>query len=289
MACSGGGSTGSTAGTDPTPVSCSGSCATATSVLTTGDVEQVIAQGVFEAQARRVSATIAVVDRVGNVLAVYRFGGTSSARSTRGDPDQMPSAGRTYVGGLEGILLPIDAAAAIAKAVTGAYLSSEGNAFSSRVASQIVQANFNPGEKDQPRGRCSACSFHSSLARTSSPHSTALHRTPARSGRRSACRRTQADFPCTRMALSWAGWACLLTVCTRWTPTSPTSTAASTKPSHTQPRSGSPRRSIVAATGSPLMARPCASATSTSVAWRQRTAGFPGSSSLTSRTARWSR
>jgi uncharacterized protein GlcG (DUF336 family) len=151
MACSGGGSTGSTAGTDPTPVNCSGSCATATSVLTTTDVELVIAQGVFEAQTRGVNATIAVVDRVGNVLAVYRFGGTSS-------PDVLvatqpnASGGSDIVGGLEGIVLPIDAAAAIAKAVTGAYLSSEGNAFSSRVASQIVQANFNPGEKDQPSG-----------------------------------------------------------------------------------------------------------------------------------------
>ena len=62
------------------------------------------------------------------------------------------AGGSDIVGGLEGIVLPIDAAAAIAKAVTGAYLSSEGNAFSSRTASQIVQQNFNPGEKDQPSG-----------------------------------------------------------------------------------------------------------------------------------------
>ena len=63
-------------------------------------------------------------------------------------------------GGLEGIRLPvapvptvnIDHAAAIAKAVTGAYLSSEGNAFSSRTASQIVQEHFNPREQFQPAG-----------------------------------------------------------------------------------------------------------------------------------------
>ena len=55
------------------------------------------------------------------------------------------------VGGLEGLKFPVDAApvviddqAAIAKAVTGAYLSSEGNAFSTRTASQIVQEHFNP-------------------------------------------------------------------------------------------------------------------------------------------------
>ncbi len=75
-------------------------------------------------------------------------------------------------GGLEGIRLPvapvptvnIDHAAAIAKAVTGAYLSSEGNAFSSRTASQIVQEHFNPREEFQPAGRCSACSSVSSHA-----------------------------------------------------------------------------------------------------------------------------
>jgi uncharacterized protein GlcG (DUF336 family) len=62
-------------------------------------------------------------------------------------------------GGLEGIRLPvtpapvnIDHAAAIAKAITGAYLSSEGNAFSSRTASQIVQEHFNPREQFQPSG-----------------------------------------------------------------------------------------------------------------------------------------
>jgi len=42
--------------------------------------------------------------------------------------------------------------AAIAKAVTGAYLSSEGNAFSTRTASQIVQSHFNPGEALAPGG-----------------------------------------------------------------------------------------------------------------------------------------
>ncbi|HYY16335.1 MAG TPA: hypothetical protein VE965_06795, partial [Gammaproteobacteria bacterium] len=42
--------------------------------------------------------------------------------------------------------------AAIAKAITAAYLSSEGNAFSTRTANQIVQEFFNPGEIDQPGG-----------------------------------------------------------------------------------------------------------------------------------------
>ena len=61
--------------------------------------------------------------------------------------------------GLEGIKLPdpglpvnIDDEAAIAKAITGAYLSSEGNAFSSRTASQIVQDHFNVAESHTASG-----------------------------------------------------------------------------------------------------------------------------------------
>ena len=38
------------------------------------DVQDVIARGVAEAQARGVQATIAVTDRVGNVLGVFRMG-----------------------------------------------------------------------------------------------------------------------------------------------------------------------------------------------------------------------
>jgi len=130
-------------------------------------VQQVIAQGVAEAQARGTNATIAVVDRVGNVLAVYRMGDqtTRSVTVTTSPDGSVPIAG-----GLEGIRLPvqaapvnIDQAAAIAKAVTGAYLSSEGNAFSTRVASQIVQEHFNPGELLQPAGPLFGVQF-SSLA-----------------------------------------------------------------------------------------------------------------------------
>ena len=153
-ACSGGDPVATTTGTDQTG-GCSGACGGSTTSLTTGDVQQVIAQGVAEAQARGVNATIAVVDRVGNVLAVYRMG-TAATRSVT--ITTTPGAA-TVSGGLEGIRLPtaiapvnIDHAAAIAKAITGAYLSSEGNAFSSRTASQIVQEHFNPREQFQPSG-----------------------------------------------------------------------------------------------------------------------------------------
>jgi hypothetical protein len=70
----GGGSGGSTIGTDTTPGNCAGDCATADSHLSVADVQSIIARGVAEAGALGVDATLAVVDRVGNVLAVYRTG-----------------------------------------------------------------------------------------------------------------------------------------------------------------------------------------------------------------------
>src|ERR1700755_3476861 len=68
------GKTASTAGTDPAAGGRTGSCATATSALAVSDVQRVIAQAVTEAQARSVIEAIAVVDRVGNGLAVFRIG-----------------------------------------------------------------------------------------------------------------------------------------------------------------------------------------------------------------------
>ncbi len=109
--------------------------------LSQAQVQQIIAQGVQEAQARGVGATIAVTDRVGNVLAVF---GTNGANQTVRVPDAP--GGAAFNTGLQGVQLPAPAArfAAIAKAITGAYLSSGGNAFSTRTASQIVQEHFPP-------------------------------------------------------------------------------------------------------------------------------------------------
>jgi uncharacterized protein GlcG (DUF336 family) len=149
-ACSGGDPVARTEGTDTTG-GCNGGCGGATTSLTIADVQQVIAQAVAEAQARGVDATIAVVDRVGNVLAVYQMGNPAGRFTTI----TTTPGSATLSGGLENIRLPaaaLDPLAAIAKAITGAYLSSEGNAFSSRTASQIVQEHFNPGEEFQPAG-----------------------------------------------------------------------------------------------------------------------------------------
>lgn len=143
----GGGSQNKVAGIDPAqPDSgCTGSCADTATNLSVADVETVVAQAVAEAQARGVNATIAVVDRVGNVLAVFRMNAAATAVTVT-SPDVNVD------GGLEGVDIVPDSMAAITKAVTAAYLSTEGNAFSTRTASQIVQDHFNPLDDQQPAG-----------------------------------------------------------------------------------------------------------------------------------------
>ncbi len=132
---------GGEAGSAP-PVACTSGCAP--DYLTAADVEQILAQTVVAAQARGAHATVAVTDRVGNVLGVYSMAGASATFKIDG--------GRNIVGGLEGVDVLPSTFAAISKAITGAYLSSAGHAFSSRTASQIIQDNFNPKEANQPSG-----------------------------------------------------------------------------------------------------------------------------------------
>lgn len=108
--------------------------------LSVNEVQQIIAQAVGEAQARNLPSTIAVTDRVGNVLAVFKMNGAPDI-ATLSSQQIGGIAGPNDTIGLQGADVPA-AAAAIAKAVTGAYLSSSGNAFSSRTASDIVQEHF---------------------------------------------------------------------------------------------------------------------------------------------------
>ena len=136
--------------------------------LTSADVQQIIAQAVNEANAQGVGATIAVTDRVGNVLAVFQMSNADPhlravAEVARTIP-QGPLRGDVLVGadgsGLDGLSIPLAAPlGAIAKAVTGAYLSSSGNAFTTRTASQIIQENFNPEETFQASGPLSGVQF----------------------------------------------------------------------------------------------------------------------------------
>lgn len=121
---------------------CDGRCAPV--ALSAADVGDVVARAVAEAQARGVAGTVAVVDRSGNVLAVFRMTGARETVTIA-----SPYARR---GGLENIAFLPASLSAVSKAITGAYLSSQGNAFSTRTASHIVQEFFNPGERNQPGG-----------------------------------------------------------------------------------------------------------------------------------------
>jgi len=106
--------------------SATGMTASSTSNLTEGDVNTVVLQAVNQATALHAPATIAVVDRVGNVLAVTQM---------MGAPVMATVTSRTGVAttalppppenGLEGVPVP-NTLAAISKAITGAYLSSNG-------------------------------------------------------------------------------------------------------------------------------------------------------------------
>lgn len=125
---------------------CIGFCATNSPAnLTVADVQNIISQAVQEANARGALATIAVTDRVGNVLALFQMNGAAGTFI-------IQSGIVNGVSGLENLAILPSGYAAIAKAVSGSYLASEGNAFSTRTASHIVQEHFSPHELGQPGG-----------------------------------------------------------------------------------------------------------------------------------------
>mgnify|MGYP006421332533 CR=1 FL=1 len=180
-ACGGGSRSGGTDAGDNADSGCTGSCQDAATSLSADDVRGVIARAAAEADARGEPATIAVVDRVGNVLGLFRMNGAQTAVEITSTPDGGPAVD----GGLEGVDIIPDTLAAISKAVTGAYLSSEGNAFTTRTASQIVQAHFNPGEDFQPGGPLFGvqfsqlpCSDLSTRFDPGNPISVGPHRSP---------------------------------------------------------------------------------------------------------------
>jgi uncharacterized protein GlcG (DUF336 family) len=146
----GGGSRGGGGGPGiPATQTCSGDCSQ--TALSEAQVKTILAQAVAEAQGLGLAATVAVLDRVGNVLAVFRMTGApagiliTSRRATM--PMLLDGADLAAVG-----VPDSEALAAISKAGTGAYLSTQGNAFSTRTANHIVQEHFSPGEGDQPGG-----------------------------------------------------------------------------------------------------------------------------------------
>lgn len=136
--CGGGGGGSPTPSPTPTPTPTpTGSFAVpAAEALSASDVQSIVAHAVAEAQARNLPSVISVVDRVGNVLAVFRMTGAPANF-------KIPTPASGINKDAQGLELPAEFAA-ISKAVTGAYLSSGGNAFTTRTASQIVQQHFPP-------------------------------------------------------------------------------------------------------------------------------------------------
>ncbi len=142
--CGGGGPSsngGATGGTGPTPAPLPPPARQVFAVpaaesLSSAEVGSIIAQAAAEARGRGAAATIAVTDRVGNVLAVFAMPGAAPNARIRSAPDGSNQDA-------QGLTIP-STGAAIAKAITGAYLSSSGNAFSTRTASFIVQEHFPP-------------------------------------------------------------------------------------------------------------------------------------------------
>jgi uncharacterized protein GlcG (DUF336 family) len=112
--------------------------------LTEDDVKKVIAQAVAQSEASGLKATVAVVDKEGNVLGIFAMNGART-------DTVVTVPGRAPKGGLEGRSVPA-VFAAISKAVTGAFLSSQGHSFTSRTASFIVQEHFPPGIHFQSSG-----------------------------------------------------------------------------------------------------------------------------------------
>lgn len=113
-----------------------GEVAQAAESLTVTDVQTIIAQAVTKAQQIGLKVTLAVVDREGNVLGVFKMTG-ARADTIIGVPGKP-------AGGLQGVSVPATFAA-ISKAGTAAFFSTQGNAFTTRTAGFIIQEHFPPG------------------------------------------------------------------------------------------------------------------------------------------------
>jgi uncharacterized protein GlcG (DUF336 family) len=151
--------------------------------LTESDVNNIVLQAINEANARGKPSTIAVVDRVGNVLTVAQMPGAPPALTI--------DSGRNIGSGLENRtfvppnIIPTTMGA-IARAITGAYLSSNGNAFTTRTASQILQEHFNPGVQNTPAGplfgtqfsQLSCSDFNTAASTTPGATNPGPHRSP---------------------------------------------------------------------------------------------------------------
>jgi len=140
------------AGSSPDTSDVAAESTSSTVLLTAAEVQLIIAQAATKALELGLAATIAVMDHEGFVLGVLRMSGATTTTTITG--------GGT--GGLEGATLAGSAAlAAISKAGTGAYFGTQGNAFTTRTASFIVQEHFPPHVNPSPGGPLFGVQFSS--------------------------------------------------------------------------------------------------------------------------------
>lgn len=116
------------------------------SALSLAEIKGVFSQCIARATQLGVNATISLVDREGNILGVVRM----RDPALRFDTGQSTINGGG-VGNLEGVSLP-SSIFSTSKAGTAAFLSTRGNAFSTRTAGFIIQQNFPGGANNQPSG-----------------------------------------------------------------------------------------------------------------------------------------
>ncbi len=132
--------------------------------LTTGEVQTIIAQAVSAAASLGRAVTVAVTDREGNVLGVFKMTGAPTTTQFRGGgpgPTLVPNPMTGFVPvGFDGTVVPANFAA-ISKAGTASLFSTRGNAFTSRTASFIIQEHFPPGIDFRPGGPLYGVQFSS--------------------------------------------------------------------------------------------------------------------------------
>jgi len=116
--------------------------------LTTSEVQTIVAQAVSAAAAINHPVTVAVTDREGNVLGVFKMTGAPATTQLRGGGPGATLAPNPITGfvatGLDGTIVPANLAA-ISKAGTASLFSTRGNAFTTRTAGFIIQEHFPPG------------------------------------------------------------------------------------------------------------------------------------------------
>ncbi|MBA3320929.1 MAG: heme-binding protein [Pyrinomonadaceae bacterium] len=152
-----GGGLADDAGSVPTPAPAATAPTPNTNPLTAGilsadDVRTVISQAVSAAAALNRPVTVAVTDREGNVLGVFRMNGAPATTRIR----SVGAAGQ----GLENLDVPAELAA-ISKAGTPSLFGTSGNAFTPRTAGFIIQEHIPPSVDNRPGGPLYGVQFSS--------------------------------------------------------------------------------------------------------------------------------